>query len=50
MQESKLRFKDGRGLGFPGWKRTPLSSVLVERKDRNSDGSVSEVFSVAKDR
>lgn len=44
----EIRFKDDKNKDFSGWEEMSLSDILVERKDRNSKGDLSEVFSVAK--
>lgn len=46
----KLRFKDEKGNEFREWEKFQLNEVLNEHKIRNKDNSVTEVFSVAKNK
>lgn len=46
----KLSFKDEKGNEFPKWEKYQLNEVLTEHKVRNKDNSVTEVFSVAKNK
>jgi type I restriction enzyme S subunit len=44
----QIRFRNGKGDEYPDWKRCNLGELLTLRSERNSNGDVHEVFSVAK--
>ncbi|KPM31893.1 Type I restriction modification DNA specificity domain protein [Croceitalea dokdonensis DOKDO 023] len=46
----QLRFKQPDGSDFPDWEEKKLKDVLDEHKTKNTDGTVTEVFSVAKEK
>lgn len=50
LLSQKIRFKKPNGDPFSDWKKVKLEDVLIEHKTRNSKGSYTEVFSVAKEK
>lgn len=44
----EIKFKDKDGNKFPNWGKIKLSTILEERRLRNTENSYTEVFSVAK--
>ncbi|RYE27146.1 MAG: type I restriction-modification system subunit M [Sphingobacteriaceae bacterium] len=48
--KQKIRFKNDNGNFYSEWKPIKLQDLLIEHKERNTEGKHSEVFSVAKEK
>ena len=46
----KIKLKNKKGEYYSEWKKVKLKDLLIERKNRNTEGKFTEVFSVAKEK